>query len=67
MVWLAALILSNMTPEELAQEDKDMRIWYRNAKTGSKFIQWGFAICMAVGGAYIMCKTIINLNLPPLK
>lgn len=49
-----------MTPEELKQEEQEMREWFREVKTGGKLIKWGFSFLMAVGAAYLMLRSITH-------
>lgn len=45
--------------EEEQREFKEMKEWFRKVKYGSVFVTAFFAFCMAVGGAYLMLKSII--------
>ncbi len=49
-----------MSPTELAEEEQEMREWFREVKTGSKLIKWGFSFLMAIGAAYLMIRSITH-------
>lgn len=51
------IVIFNMSDEERKEFD-EMREFFRKVKYGSKFVIAFFSLCMAVGGAYLMVKSI---------
>lgn len=43
-------------------ELQEMREWFRQVRAGGKFAIWIFSLLMAVGGGYLMVKSIINIK-----
>lgn len=56
---LVTHILDKMTVED-KKEYEEMKQLYRDIKQGGRIIKWTFSFLLAVGGAYLMLRSIIN-------